>query len=169
MVPQNSLVTKYIPLCSAEQRNSYRFGTTWGWVNDDRIFIFGWTILLPWHSLFVHVLAYVQYLSDFVIIRSNYSNLFPVHFFSYPDVSMIAQQVNRDASCLKKSQVEFTGWLIVFSLNVGNTGRLLNGGIYLFSLLCTVLCVNIYECLNFFNEILFDSTVNICYELLSNM
>ncbi len=37
--------------------------------------------LLPWHSLFVHVLAYVQYLSDFGIIRSNYSNLFPVHLF----------------------------------------------------------------------------------------
>ncbi len=37
---------KYLPLCSAEQRHSYRFGTTWGWVNDDTIFIFGWTIPL---------------------------------------------------------------------------------------------------------------------------
>ncbi len=27
------LSSKYLPLCSAEQRNSYRFGTTW--VNDD--------------------------------------------------------------------------------------------------------------------------------------
>ncbi len=35
----------YLPLCSAEQRHSYRFGTTWGRVND-RIFIFGWTIPL---------------------------------------------------------------------------------------------------------------------------
>ncbi len=26
--------------------NKYRFGTTWGWVNGDRIFIFGWTIPL---------------------------------------------------------------------------------------------------------------------------
>jgi len=37
--------------CSAEERNSYRFETTWGWVNDDRIFfIFKWTISLrePW-------------------------------------------------------------------------------------------------------------------------
>ncbi len=41
--PQSS---EYLPLCSAEQRHSYRFGTTWGWVNDDRIFIFGWTIPL---------------------------------------------------------------------------------------------------------------------------
>ncbi len=45
MVPQNSLITNFLPLCSAEQRNSFRFGSTWGWVND-RIFIFGWTIPL---------------------------------------------------------------------------------------------------------------------------
>ncbi len=38
--------SEYFPLCSAEQRHSYRFGTTWGWVNDDRFFIFGWTIPL---------------------------------------------------------------------------------------------------------------------------
>ncbi len=38
--------SEYLPLCSAEQTHSYRFGTTWGWVNDDRIFIFGWTIPL---------------------------------------------------------------------------------------------------------------------------
>ncbi len=38
--------SEYLPLCSAEQRHSYRFGTTWGWVNDDRIYIFGWTIPL---------------------------------------------------------------------------------------------------------------------------
>ncbi len=27
-------------------RESYEFGTTWGWVINDRIFIFGWTIPL---------------------------------------------------------------------------------------------------------------------------
>jgi len=27
--------SKYLLLCSAEERNSYKFGT-WGWVNDDR-------------------------------------------------------------------------------------------------------------------------------------
>ncbi len=36
--PGYKLSSKYLP--------SYRFGTTWGWVNDDRIFIFGWTIPL---------------------------------------------------------------------------------------------------------------------------
>ncbi len=44
--PGYKLSSKYLPLCSAEQRHSYRFGTTQGWVNDDRIFIFGWTIPL---------------------------------------------------------------------------------------------------------------------------
>ncbi len=43
--------SEYLPLCSAEQRHSYRFGTTWGWVNDDTIFIFGWTIPLIQHYL----------------------------------------------------------------------------------------------------------------------
>ncbi len=34
--------SKYnICLCSTEERNSYRSGTTWGWENDGRIFIFG--------------------------------------------------------------------------------------------------------------------------------
>ncbi len=44
--PDYKLSSKYLPLCLAEQRHSYRFGTTWGWVNDDRIVIFGWTIPL---------------------------------------------------------------------------------------------------------------------------
>ncbi len=34
---------KYIFLCSTEERNSHRFGTTWRWVTNDRIVIFGWT------------------------------------------------------------------------------------------------------------------------------
>jgi len=38
--------SKYLPLCSAEQINLYRFGTTWGGVNDDRIFIFEKTLPL---------------------------------------------------------------------------------------------------------------------------
>ncbi len=35
---------KYLNLCSEDERTSYRFGTTWGWVINDIIFIFGWTI-----------------------------------------------------------------------------------------------------------------------------
>jgi len=45
MVPKTAF-SKYIPLCSAEERNSYRFPTTWGWENYNRIFIFGWSISL---------------------------------------------------------------------------------------------------------------------------
>jgi len=34
---------KYLNLCSEDERRSYRYGTTWGWVINDRNFIFGWT------------------------------------------------------------------------------------------------------------------------------
>ncbi len=38
--------TKYLNLCSKDERRSYGFGTTWGWVINGRIKIFGWTIPL---------------------------------------------------------------------------------------------------------------------------
>ncbi len=47
--------SKYIFLCSAGVRNSYRFERTWGWVNDDRIFIFGWTVPL---NIWTHAWLY---------------------------------------------------------------------------------------------------------------
>ncbi len=34
---------KYLTLCSEDEQRSYGFGTTWGWVINDRSFIFGWT------------------------------------------------------------------------------------------------------------------------------
>ncbi len=40
---------------------SYRFGTTWGWVNNDRIFIFVWTILFNYKK-HLSPLGYFQYL-----------------------------------------------------------------------------------------------------------
>ncbi len=36
----------YSNVFSEDQRRSYGFGTTWGWVINDRIKIFGWTIPL---------------------------------------------------------------------------------------------------------------------------
>jgi len=36
--------SKYILLCSTEQRTPYRFGTTWG--SNDKIKILGWIIPL---------------------------------------------------------------------------------------------------------------------------
>ncbi len=35
---------KYLNLCSEDEWKSYSFGTTWGWVINDRISILGWTI-----------------------------------------------------------------------------------------------------------------------------
>jgi len=35
--------SKFI-FCAQKERNEYRFGITWEWVNYDRIFIFGWTV-----------------------------------------------------------------------------------------------------------------------------
>ncbi len=37
---------KYFNLCSKDEQRSYEFGTTWGWVFNDRISILGWTIFL---------------------------------------------------------------------------------------------------------------------------
>ncbi len=37
---------KYLNLCSEDEWRSYGFETTWRWVTNDRIFIFGWTIPL---------------------------------------------------------------------------------------------------------------------------
>jgi len=45
------------------KKNVYRFGTTWGWVNDDKIFFFGWTITL---NVEVVLLSYIlQYVSGY--------------------------------------------------------------------------------------------------------
>ncbi len=33
---------KYLKLCFKDEQSSYRFGTTWGWIINDIIFIFGW-------------------------------------------------------------------------------------------------------------------------------
>ncbi len=43
--PDYKLSSEYLPLCS-EQTHSYRFGTTWGWVNDNSILIFVCTVSL---------------------------------------------------------------------------------------------------------------------------
>ncbi len=37
---------KYLNLCSEGERRSYGFGTTWGWVINDWVFIFVWTMPL---------------------------------------------------------------------------------------------------------------------------
>lgn len=39
VVSQVSSTSKYLPLCSSEERNSYRFAMTQRWVNDDFSFL----------------------------------------------------------------------------------------------------------------------------------
>ncbi len=68
MVRQNFSV----PLCLAEQRHSYRFGTTWGWVNDDLIFIFGWIISLTPNSLYTSPDPVLHLMSDFLMYFSHH-------------------------------------------------------------------------------------------------
>ncbi len=41
----------YLHLCSEDERRSYRFGTTWGWLIIERINIFVWTIPLRFEWL----------------------------------------------------------------------------------------------------------------------
>ncbi len=43
---------KYFCLCSDDERRSYGFGTTWGWVINDIIFIVEWTIPLRCHRIY---------------------------------------------------------------------------------------------------------------------
>ncbi len=49
---------KYLNLCSEYEQRSYRFGMTWGWVIDDRIFIFGWTNPLSSISIYQFIALY---------------------------------------------------------------------------------------------------------------
>ncbi len=70
--PVYKLSSQYLPLCS-EQTHSYRFGSTWGWVNDDRIFIF-WvhcpfnsclivsdsSVMLFWKNTFICIIFHLD-------------------------------------------------------------------------------------------------------------
>ncbi len=44
----------YIYLCSRGKRKFYKLRATWGWVKDDRIFIFGWTTTLNEDQKYSH-------------------------------------------------------------------------------------------------------------------
>ncbi len=48
----SDFIKNFLHLCSEDERTSYWFGTTWGWVINNRIFIFGWTIPL---KMFIHL------------------------------------------------------------------------------------------------------------------
>jgi len=70
MGPINCLVTHILLLCSTEVINSYRFGTTWGWVNDDRIVILGSSI--PLRCVFSHPITSGQQLCHNTRRKTNF-------------------------------------------------------------------------------------------------
>ncbi len=79
--------SEYLPLCSAEQTHSYRFATTWGWVNDDRINIFEWTIPLTTNiflgpykiRLYIYIYIYIYIYTLYTYIY--YHSFFFINFF----------------------------------------------------------------------------------------
>ncbi len=86
------LSSKYLLLCSALERHSYRFGTTRGWVNDDTFLIFGWTIPdaylsvmvgnFKWQVIhFFNLIIFFKYTIIRFLFIINKCILFPSHTF----------------------------------------------------------------------------------------
>ncbi len=48
----------HLNLCSEDERRSYGFGTSWAWVINDRIFIFGWTVTLMYEESWTNSVQY---------------------------------------------------------------------------------------------------------------
>ncbi len=80
--------SKYFISCFTEQRKSYRVGTTWGWVNDDRTVIFGWTIhfkiiiiIIMRMHVFTNMLIAVEIESViFRIVINDHLNIYSVEY-----------------------------------------------------------------------------------------
>ncbi len=51
---------KYLNLCSEDERRLYLFGTTWGWVINARMIIFGWDTLLTVYILVYWFMHFLQ-------------------------------------------------------------------------------------------------------------
>ncbi len=43
---EKNIIFQNICFRLSQEKESHKFETTWGWVKDDRFFIFGWTTLL---------------------------------------------------------------------------------------------------------------------------
>ncbi len=54
-------ILHYFLLCSIKESKWYRFETIWGWVDDDRIVLFGWTITLLFNLIFSEVILCVSH------------------------------------------------------------------------------------------------------------
>ncbi len=72
-------ILQNIFLCFTEGK-SYSFGMTWGWVNDSRIFIFGWNIHL---SCYLLKIQYGQFYDTFMILLCNRATSIIFQTFSF--------------------------------------------------------------------------------------
>ncbi len=97
--------TQFPLLFTTEESQSYRFGTTWGWVNDDRIYFFMWTIPV---KLFPSPLPFVT-LTYVFLFYSFSSHLFIPNLLYTPPPALSAPHEDQTGS------LDFeASWLIVF-------------------------------------------------------
>ncbi len=82
----------YLHLCSEDERRSHGFGTTWGMSENDRIFIFGWTMPFFW------TVVYVIYVL-FKMINLHMTGLFQVHIGLCISVSQQTEVIRKLATC----------------------------------------------------------------------
>ncbi len=66
---------KHFNLCSEDERRSYGFGTTWGWVINARIFILGWTNPLMFVGWFCRCCPILQHSNLNMAIQVNIQNI----------------------------------------------------------------------------------------------
>ncbi len=64
--------TKYLYLCSMEERKSYRFGRTWGWVNNDNFPLTTWAKYPTLHK--IQIRSCCQH-TEFKDRNSQYTNM----------------------------------------------------------------------------------------------
>ena len=118
---------KDLHLCSEDERKAYRFEMIWGWVTNDRIFIFGWTSLLR---------VCRERLAWSPLIKVNYVNvvLFPFSLVLIggagegPEIKRKEVALGEEAAQRRFAIV----YLFVLELGAGS----LSCGLYSFSLCC---------------------------------
>ncbi len=68
----------HLNLCSEDERRSYGCGTSWAWVINDIIFIFGWTVTLMYEESWTNSVQYIK--SSY---HSRFFFLIPIHFWHF--------------------------------------------------------------------------------------
>ncbi len=85
---------KYLNLCSEDEQRSYGFETTWGWVINDIIFIFGWTnpLICLWKQWYIFQDSLMN--RKFIWYRNVFIILFDELNTSMPNKSIYFWMVN---------------------------------------------------------------------------